>query len=133
MRNKLIVMLMVIVAMMFATSGMVYAGLRVGDDVWDGDGITVNGGDVNVNGGQYYQDGELIGQQGEPGEDGVDGINGRDAKERKNQAGVGVDALLWQSPGENLGFETQYKYDIRNKEHSVYGVMKLNLWGLIKR
>jgi hypothetical protein len=48
---------------------------------------------------------------------------------------VGADVVLWQSDKVEPLIEevvTEYKYDIENEAHSVYGVVRLNLWNKIK-
>ena len=141
MRNKLIVMLMV-VAMVLVMSG-VAAGLDTNDVKDNNNGnegdILVNTGTTDGPGflgndiGTWVSPTDVPGLKGEDGKDGIDGRDGRDADVRRNPAGLGIDAILWQTSDENVGIETQYKYDIQNDEHSVYGVMKLNLWKMLKR
>jgi hypothetical protein len=81
---------------------------------------------------------ELKGETGDVGETGATGEAGATGNDgegvhRQSSAGVGLDVVLWQSPKETLGVETQYKFDERNNEHSVYVVGKVNLWKWLKK
>jgi hypothetical protein len=75
------------------------------------------------------------GEQGIQGETGATGATGVDGEgvHRQNAAGVGLDAILWQSPKEVFGVAAEYRYDERNDEHSAYVVGQLNLWKLLKK
>lgn len=56
--------------------------------------------------------------------------------ERENPLGVGLDIVVWESSKAApviKALEIQEKYDFQNKENSVYGVLKVNLWNLVKR
>lgn len=124
MNRKLIVMLIMAATMMFAVSGVAYAGWSEYPPVEDGDLLWTWDGDPD----SWMMDKELdldyLLQ-------GVDTDTWR--PERKNPAGVGIDLMLWQNANKNAGFESQYKYDMRNKEHSIYGVVKVNLWDMLKK
>lgn len=54
----------------------------------------------------------------------------------QDEFGVGVDAVMWQNDTEKLKMieevTTEYRYDIDNENHSVYGVVRVNLWDKIK-
>jgi hypothetical protein len=56
--------------------------------------------------------------------------------EQRDQAGVGADVVLWENETDKLDFieevVAEYKYDIDNESHSIYGVVRLNLWQKIK-
>jgi hypothetical protein len=57
----------------------------------------------------------------------------KDTNDRlQNAAGVGADVILWQSPSEHYEVVAEYKYDERNGRHSVYGVVRMNLWQRIR-
>ena len=49
--------------------------------------------------------------------------------------GVGLDLILLESDIEGISYviTTEYKYDIRNSEQSVYGVITLKLADIIKK
>jgi hypothetical protein len=57
------------------------------------------------------------------------------AKQR-DQAGVGADVVVWQNETDKATFieevVAEYKYDIDNEAHSIYGVVRVNLWQKIK-
>jgi hypothetical protein len=57
------------------------------------------------------------------------------AKQR-DQAGVGADVVIWQNETEKAKMieevVAEYKYDIDNEAHSIYGVVRVNLWQKIK-
>jgi len=42
--------------------------------------------------------------------------------EREDPAGVGADVLIHET--ENLDLVAEYKYDVQNEEHSIFGVFK---------
>jgi len=56
--------------------------------------------------------------------------------EKDTEAGVGADIVLWENETDKVKFieevVAEYKYDINNEDHSVYGVVRLNLWQKIK-
>jgi hypothetical protein len=59
-----------------------------------------------------------------------------DKYEPDTEAGVGADVILWENEDREALVEnvnTQYKYDINNKNHSIYGVVQVNLWHKIKK
>jgi hypothetical protein len=79
-----------------------------------------------------------IGPQGVQGEQGIQGLQGDAGRNgegvnRQTPVGVGLDAVLWQSPKEVFGVETQYRFDERNNEHSVFAVGKVNIWKLFHK
>ena len=57
-------------------------------------------------------------------------------EKRKDPAGVGADLVLWQNETEKAKFieefVAEYRYDINNEEHSIFGVVRVNLWDKIK-
>jgi uncharacterized lipoprotein YajG len=57
------------------------------------------------------------------------------AKQR-DQAGVGADVVVWQNETDKATFieevVAEYKYDIDNEAHSIFGVVRVNLWQKIK-
>ena len=42
--------------------------------------------------------------------------------EREDPAGVGADVLIHET--ENVDLVAEYKYDVQNEEHSIFGVFK---------
>lgn len=69
------------------------------------------------------------GDKGDKGIQGEQGIAGENNVDR-TIAGGGIDALLWQSKDKIWGLESQYRYDANNVQHSIYGVVKVNLWDI---
>jgi hypothetical protein len=56
--------------------------------------------------------------------------------DRENQAGVGVDVIVWESAKEDAtvkSVEIQEKYDFANEENAVYAVAKINVWKFLKK
>ena len=61
--------------------------------------------------------------------------------DQRDEAGVGADVVVWQNETDKVTFieevVAEYKYDIDNEAHSIYGVVRVNLWqkikGLLKR
>lgn len=59
-------------------------------------------------------------------------------KKQKAELGVGIDAIIYEFD-ENISswgmdnISTEYKYDIANDNHSVYGVVHVNLWQMGKK
>jgi len=56
-------------------------------------------------------------------------------KSKKTEVGVGADVVVWENENDQSLLDevvAQYKYDIKNEDHSVYGVVRLNLWQKIK-
>jgi len=66
----------------------------------------------------------------------VDTDTWRRERKAELEAGVGADVVLWENETEKVKFieevVAEYKYDINNQDHSVYGVVRLNLWQKIK-
>ena len=56
-----------------------------------------------------------------------------DKEDRDNPMGVGSDITVWQNETKNIGVEVQEKYDFANEENSVYAVVKVNLWDMLKK
>lgn len=55
--------------------------------------------------------------------------------DRDDPAGVGADVVIWQSSNSEALLEevvTEYRYDANNKEHSVFGVFRINLFKKVK-
>ena len=53
--------------------------------------------------------------------------------QRRNPAGVGVDAVLYQSNSPLLEEVTaEYRYDINNDEHITYAVARVNVFSAVK-
>jgi len=56
--------------------------------------------------------------------------------DRDDPAGVGADVVVWQNDTDKLTFieevVAEYRYDINNEEHSIFGVVRINLWEKIK-
>jgi hypothetical protein len=72
------------------------------------------------------------GDKGDKGDQGIQGIPGSDASCDKDiAAGPGIDLLLWHNAKNTVAVESQYKWDVINSEHSVYGVVKVNVWDML--
>ena len=82
-----------------------------------------------------------MGPQGPQGPQGIQGVQGEqgiqgpvgEGVNRQNPAGVGLDAILWQSPKEVFGVAATYRFDERNNEHSTFLVGQINLWKMLKK
>lgn len=56
--------------------------------------------------------------------------------EERDKAGVGADVVIWQNETDKVTWieevVAEYRYDIDNEAHSVFGVVRVNLWSKIK-
>lgn len=56
-------------------------------------------------------------------------------QDRENQAGPGIDIVVWENEKETVSVETQTKFDVNNSHGawSNYVVCKVNLWKMVKK
>lgn len=54
---------------------------------------------------------------------------------RENQAGPGLDLVLWENKAETVSVETQTRFDVNNSRGawSNYVVCKINLWKMANK
>lgn len=65
--------------------------------------------------------------QGPKGDKGEQGEKG-DTGERRSMYGPGADIMCYQTKDKDIGVETQYRYDVNRDAHSIFAVLKVNLW-----
>lgn len=74
------------------------------------------------------------GEQGEKGNTGAQGDKGESGDNTlKTPYGAGLDVIVWESKSKNVAVETEYKYDVNNQDHSIYGIVKVNLWEMLTK
>lgn len=64
---------------------------------------------------------------------GAQGEKGDNGEPKEIPLGVGTDVVVWENKAKNVDVEAQYRYDINNTGHSVFGVVRVNLWDIVTK